>query len=97
AETVARVEEMHLRRYAFLPAEDLEAIKDAFSLVYAKVVLPSMRSMQFGGPAIEVKNESMFNCAGLHIHSPRAFAEFMFLSLCGTGVGIGLRKKFLNR
>src|ERR1700747_2117062 len=96
-ETVARVEQMHLRRYAYLPPEDLEAIKDAFSLVYGKVVLPSMRSMQFGGTAIEVKNERMFNCAATHIHSPRSFAEFMFLSLCGTGVGIGLRKKFINR
>jgi ribonucleoside-diphosphate reductase alpha chain len=97
AETVARVEGMHLKRYAYLPYKDREAIKEAFALVYDKVVLPSMRSMQFGGRAIEVKNERMYNCAGLHIHSPRAFAEFMFLSLCGTGVGIGLRKKFLNR
>ena len=96
-ETVNRVESMHLRRYASLPTEDLEAIKDAFSLVYDKTVLPSMRSMQFGGPAIEIKNERMFNCAATHLHSPRSFAEFMFLSLCGTGVGIGLRKKFINR
>ena len=96
-ETVARVEKMHLKRYAHLPPEDLEAIKDAFTLVYHKIVLPSMRSMQFGGTAIEVKNERMFNCAATHIHSPRSFAEFMFLSLCGTGVGIGLRKKFINR
>jgi ribonucleoside-diphosphate reductase alpha chain len=56
-----------------------------------------MRSMQFGGRAIEVKNERMFNCAAMHMHSPRSFAEFMFLSLCGTGVGIGLRKKFIDR
>ena len=96
-ETVSRVEKMHLKRYAHLPLEDREAIKDAFTLVYHKIVLPSMRSMQFGGTAIEVKNERMFNCAATHIHSPRSFAEFMFLSLCGTGVGIGLRKKFINR
>jgi ribonucleoside-triphosphate reductase len=96
-ETVARVERMHLKKYNFLSETDKNEIKWAFDLVRDKKVLPSMRSMQFGGHAIEVNNVRMFNCGVLHIHSLRAFAEFTFLSLCGTGVGIGLRKKFLDR
>lgn len=96
-ETVARVERMHLKRYAALSEEDKTKIKWAFDLVREKKVLPSMRSMQFGGKAIEVNNTRLYNCAALHIHNPRSFAEFMFLSLCGTGVGVGLRKKFIDR
>ena len=90
---------MHLRRYAFLGEEDLARRTGGLrSRAGERRFSPPWCSMQFGGKAIEVKNERMFNCAATHIHSPRpSFAEFMFLSLCGTGVGIGLRKKFIHR
>ncbi|HYD83807.1 MAG TPA: ATP cone domain-containing protein, partial [Opitutus sp.] len=38
-------------------------IAEAFSQVAAKKVLPSMRSMQFGGPAILKNHSRMFNCS----------------------------------
>ena len=72
---------------------DILRYSDAFTLIYQSRA--PLCGMQFG--AAIIKNERMFNCAATHIHSPRSFAEFMFLSLCGTGVGIGLRKKFINR
>ncbi len=96
-ESVSRVEQMHLRKYDFLSAEKKQEISEAFDLVRSKRVLPSMRAMQFGGAAIEAKNERMYNCCVTHIHSIRSFAEVFFLLLCGCGVGTGLSKKFLNR
>ena len=96
-EAVARVETMHLKKYHFLSQEDKNKIKWAFDLVRAKRVVPSMRSLQFGGKAIEAHESRIFNCTVRHIDSLRSFAEVFYLLLCGSGVGIGLSKFFLNR
>lgn len=96
-EAVSRLEEMHLKKYAFLNKEDKEKIKWAFDLVRAKRIVPSMRSLQFGGKAIEAHNPRIYNCAVRHIDSLRSFAEVFYLLLCGCGVGLGLSKHFLNR
>ena len=96
-ETVGRVEAMHLERYSYLPEEDLAEIRWAFDMVRQKMVLPSMRSMQFGGKAIFAHEARIYNCAVRIIDSPRAFAEVMYLLLCGCGVGIGVFKKYTER
>ena len=61
-EAVTRLEDMHLKHYSFLSKEDKEKVKWAFSLVRNKTVVPSMRSLQFGGKAIEAHNSRIFNC-----------------------------------
>ncbi len=97
-EAVDRVCNMHIRKFAdLLSKDDLDKIRWAFTKVKEKKVLPSMRSLQFGGKAIEAKNERNFNCSARFIDSIRAFAEIGYLMLCGTGTGIGLSKKFLDR
>jgi hypothetical protein len=96
-ETVDRVEGMHLRKFDHLDQKYKDEIKWAFNQVRDKKVLPSMRSMQFGGKAIEDNNLKQFNCAVRHVDSIRSFAEITFSLLCGNGIGIGLSKKFLGR
>ncbi len=96
-EAVSRVENMHLKKYNFLQDEDKKQIKWAFDLVRDKRVVPSMRSLQFGGKAIETKNERIYNCAVRHVDSLRSFSEVFYLLLCGCGVGLGLSKHFLSR
>jgi len=49
------------------------------------------------GPAIEKKHPRMYNCSVRHMDSIRAFAEVFFLLLCGSGVTIGLKQKYINR
>jgi len=96
-EAITRVEEMHVEKYNFLSEEDKQEIKWAFDLVRDKRAVPSMRSMQFGGPAVSSHNARMFNCSCRHIDSIRAFAECFYLLLCGCGVDFGLTKKYLSR
>lgn len=96
-ETVKRVEKMHLKKYSFLSEKDQDEIRWAFDQVREKYVVPSMRSMQFGGKAVEQHNTRLFNCAVRHIDSIRSFAEIFYLLMNGVGVGIGVSHKFLNR
>lgn len=97
-EAVDRVRDMHLRKFdALLSDKEIDEIKWAFELVRQKRVLPSMRSMQFGGKAIEVNCCRQYNCSVRHIDSIRAFAETGFLMLCGVGTSLGLTLKYISR
>lgn len=91
-ELVDRNKEMHLKKFPELS----ETIEKAYELVYSKKILPSMRSLQFGGKPIEVNNTRLFNCSYLHIDDYRAFNETMFLLLSGTGVGYSVQRKHIN-
>jgi len=86
-ELVDRNKAMHIKKYPKLE-EEIEA---AYKFVYQKKVLPSMRSMQFGGKPIEVAPNRVFNCAYMPIDDIRAFGETMFLLLGGTGVGYSVQ------
>lgn len=96
-ECINRVRDMHLRKFSWLNEDYRKKIEWAFEMVRQKKVLPSMRAMQFAGPAVEKNNSRQFNCCVRHIDSIRAFAEIAFLMICGSGTGIGLGKKYLSR
>jgi len=87
-ELVTRNKNMHIKTYPHLKEE----IEKVYQFVYDKKVLPSMRSMQFGGKPIEVAPNRIFNCAYLPIDDWRAFSETMFLLLGGTGVGYSVQR-----
>ena len=76
-ETVDRNKEMHQQKYPELSDE----IESAYEFVYEKKVIPSMRSMQFAGTAIDVNPTRMFNCSYLPVVDWLAFSETMFLLL----------------
>lgn len=86
-EIVDRNKEMHLKRFPHLA----ESIEFYYQAVYQKLVMPSMRSMQFAGKPIELSPNRMFNCCFMHIDDYRAFSETMFLLLGGTGVGYSVQ------
>jgi ribonucleoside-diphosphate reductase alpha chain len=62
-ELVTRNKEMHQRSYPQI-AEEIES---AYKYVYDKKVLPSMRSLQFGGRPIEVANNRIYNCGQMRL------------------------------
>lgn len=97
-EAVNRVQDMHLKKFSgskLTPAQRAK-VRWAFDLVRDKKVLPSMRSMQFGGIAVEAHNARGYNCCVRHMDSIRAFAEVFYLLLCGCGVGLGVTKKHVD-
>lgn len=92
-ETVDRVEAMHTERFPHLASK----IHDAFDMVRAKKFLPSMRSMQFAGEAMEQHHARMYNCSYTLVDRPRVFAEILYLLLCGCGVGFSVQKQHVAK
>lgn len=122
-ETVRRVRDMHLRRFASLAArkpegrekvaEELdldprereilggesslfEEIWEAFNGVEERRVLPSMRSLQFGGAAIEANEARIYNCSFSHADRVAFFRECFYLLLSGVGVGFSVQKHHVS-
>ena len=81
--------DMHIRTYPQLEKE-IRACYEFF--VVPKLVLPSMRSMQFAGKPLEISPNRVYNCAYMPIDSYFAFNEAMFLLLGGTGVGYSVQR-----
>eukprot|EP00055_Hartaetosiga_balthica_P003416 m.7702 g.7702 ORF g.7702 m.7702 type:complete len:685 (+) comp2890_c0_seq1:65-2119(+) len=92
-EIVDRNMAMHVQKFPHLETE----IAHAYDFVRRKRVLPSMRSLQFAGKALEVNNTRMFNCAFLPITTTRDFTETVFLLLSGTGVGFSVQQHHVSQ
>lgn len=92
-ELVTRNMKMHLKKFPNLKRE----IISSYRYVYEKKVLPSMRSMQFGGKPIEVSPNRIFNCAFCPVDNYHVFSEVMFLLLGGTGVGFSVQKHHVEK
>lgn len=92
-EAVDRVKDMHINKYPNISEE----IAWAFEQVRDKRVLPSMRSMQFGGKPIEDKNSRLYNCTFSIADRIEFFRETMYLLLTGCGVGFSVEFPFVNK
>jgi ribonucleoside-diphosphate reductase alpha chain len=92
-ELVTRNKEMHQKKYPHLKEE----IEEVYKMVYDKKILPSMRSLQFGGRPIEISPNRVYNCAYLPIDHIDAFSETMFLLLGGTGVGYSVQRHHVEK
>ena len=92
-ELVTRNKEMHMEKFPALKEE----IEWAYQYVYDKKVLPSMRSLQFGGKPIQINNSRIFNCSYLPIDDMAAFSEIMFLLLSGCGVGYSVQQHHIEK
>ena len=92
-ELVTRNKEMHQKKYPQIKDE----IEEVYQMVYDKKILPSMRSLQFGGKPIEISPNRVYNCAYMPIDHPDAFSETMFLLLGGTGVGFSVQKHHVEK
>ena len=92
-EIVDRYQTMMIKKYPNLEIAIVESAK----FIREKKVLPSMRALQFAGPAMEVNNARGYNCAYLPIDSLYSFSETMFLLLGGSGVGYSVQKHHVEQ
>lgn len=59
-------------------------------------IMPSMRAMMTAGEAARRENISIYNCAYLPIDRPKAFAEVLYILMCGTGVGFSVERQIIK-
>jgi len=84
----------HLREkydYALSP-KDLDMVRH---YVLTKQVMPSMRAFMSAGLALERDNPAGYNCAYLAVRRTKAFAEAMYLLMCGCGVGFSVERQYI--
>lgn len=93
-EITDRNKEMHQLKYPQL-AERIENIYRDY--VHTKKILPSMRSMQFGGRPILLAENRIYNCAYAPVELTKFFSELMFLLLGGTGMGYSVQRRHVNQ
>ena len=91
-ELVTRNMDMHIKNYPKLKND----ILDAYSYVFDKKILPSMRSLQFAGKPIQVSPNRLYNCSYLPVDDIEAFNEIMFLLLSGCGVGYSVQQHHIK-
>lgn len=94
SEICDRNKEMHKKKYPIL-REEIDALYEQY--VKQKKVLPSMRSMQFGGRPIEMAENRIFNCAYMPAEHYLFFSELMFLLLGGTGMGYSVQWRHVSK
>jgi ribonucleoside-diphosphate reductase alpha chain len=92
-ETIKRNLDMHVRKFPELESE----ISKAYEQVYAGRVVPSMRSFQFAGDAIERRHNRMYNCSFLNVTSFKDFADLFYMSMSGAGVGFSVKKRHVSQ
>jgi len=92
-ELVDRNMAMHIKKYPNLEVD----IRKAYSYVFTKQILPSMRSLQFAGKPIEISPNRLYNCSYLPVDSLDAFNEIMFLLLSGCGVGYSVQQHHIKQ
>lgn len=93
-ELVTRNMQMHISKYPHLK-DTIEKVYSEY--VFTKKVLPSMRSLQFGGKPIEVNPSRIYNCGFLPIDHWKSFSEVMFLLLGGTGIGYSVQHHHIEK
>ena len=60
-------------------------------------VMPSMRFLWAAGPAAEFDNTCIYNCAFGKVNCVEAFAECLYILMCGTGFGFSVEKEEVDK
>jgi ribonucleoside-diphosphate reductase alpha chain len=65
--------------------------------IMEKRCVPSMRLLQFSGPAVEKENLRGYNCTYISPTLFKDFADIMYLLACGCGVGSSVEAHYVNQ
>ena len=67
--------------------------KEVREAILNQEAMPSMRLLQFAGPAAEKTNVCAYNCSFVAPSKFEDFGEIIYISMCGTGVGFSVESK----
>lgn len=73
-----------------LKESEYEEVREA---ILRQEAMPSMRLLQFAGPAAEKTNVCAYNCSFVAPSKIEDFGEIIYISMCGTGVGFSVESK----
>jgi len=59
-------------------------------------VMPSMRAMWAAGDAARNNSFTTYNCSFVAVNCVEAFAETLFILMCGTGVGFSIEREYVD-
>ncbi len=65
--------------------------------ILTQKAMPSMRLLQFSGDAARRCNVCAYNCSFIAPTKVRDFAEIMYISMSGTGVGFSAESRFVEQ
>lgn len=92
-ESVDRVMDMHMDKYAHVMTPELKAQVDFARDAYKrKLCLGAQRALQFGGPQIFKHEARLYNCSFSYVDRPVFFQHAMYLLLAGCGVGFSVQR-----
>ncbi len=78
-----------------------DKVKDLIEFVkpyyYEKAFLSSQRNLQFREELVIKNNIKIFNCCTTYAYSPDVFHKSFFILLCGTGLGVSLKRKYTSQ
>ncbi len=77
-----------------LTEEEYAEIQDA---IMHQEAMPSMRLLQFAGTAARATNVCAYNCSFTAPQKLEDFAEIMYISMCGTGVGFSVESQNVQK
>lgn len=90
-ETVDRyVDFMRGKLSTILKESEYEEVREA---ILKQEAMPSMRLLQFSGPAAERSNVCAYNCSFVAPSTLQDFGDIVYISMCGTGVGFSVESK----
>ena len=77
-----------------LTADEYAEVQDA---ILHQEAMPSMRLLQFAGTAARATNVCAYNCSFTAPQRLEDFAEIMYISMCGTGVGFSVESQNVQK
>jgi len=89
-ETIERFLTFIISERPKIPEKTINKIRK-YMLKFA--VMPSMRFLWAAGPAAEFDNTCIYNCSFAKINSVEAFAECLYVLMCGTGFGFSVEQE----
>ena len=93
-ETIERFISFIISERADIPDKTISKIRKYMTKF---AVMPSMRFLWAAGPAAKRDNTCIYNCSFAKINCVEAFAECLYVLMCGTGFGFSVEKEEVEK